>query len=250
MLRATTVLCSAMVLAVPHATRVALRAATLALPFAVVTAGVPTSHAGDWEVERDPFDVAVVGRYKAILAKTPHDAGALAQLVSLYRRYRTVEKLAAEYRAAPATWSSLVVLALVERKLGDDAATRVRLERAVALHDTDASTWRVLAQLREQAGDRIGARVALERAYAHSTPANDARALRDLVAFAQRSSDPESEERYFTQLVVVLPRDARVWTERGDAMARSGRFDLARESYVAAEQLLATDPEERVSVIV
>jgi tetratricopeptide (TPR) repeat protein len=230
MLRATAVLCTAIAFAVPTA--------------------VPMARAGDWEVQRDPFDAAVIARYKAILAKAPHDAGALAQLVSLYRRYRTVEKLAAEYRAAPETWHSLVVLALIERKLGDDANARVRLERAVALHDTDASTWRLLAQLREQSRDRIGAREALERAYAHSTPALDAHVLRDLVAFAQRSSDLESEERYFTQLVVVLPRDANVWTERGDAMVRSGRFDLARESYAAAEKLLVTDPEERVSVIV
>jgi tetratricopeptide (TPR) repeat protein len=226
-------------------------ATVLRMTIASAVIATPTSAvAGDWDVQRDPFDRGVIARYKAILAKSPHDASALAQMVSLYRRYRTVEKLANEYRSAPETWSSLVVLALIERKLGANAEARARLERAVVLHDRDAATWRVLAQLREHAGDRVGARIAYEQAYARTSGARDAQALRDLIAFAQKSSDHEREERYFSQLVVVLPRDARVWTERGDAMLNAGRFELARESYATAERLLSTSPEARISVIV
>lgn len=221
-----------------------------ALAMLLVTAWVAPARGGDWEVQRDPFDAAVVGRYKAILARAPHDAAALAQLMSLYRRFRTVEKLADEYRAAPETWSSLVVLGSIERTLGDDAGALAHFERAVALRDDDAATWRVLAQLREHAGDRIAARRAFELAYAHAPPAQDTQALRDLIAFAQKGSDHESEERYFDQLVVVVPRDPRVWIERGDAMTLAGRFDIARASYTTAEQLLVADPEERISVIV
>ena len=210
----------------------------------------PLAHAGDWEVQRDPFDAGVIARYKAILAKSPHDASALAQMVSLYRRFRTVEKLAGEYRATPPTWQSLVVLGLIERKLGDGAGALAHVERAVELHGDDYATWRVLAQLREQAGNRIAAREAYEQAYAHASAAHDVQALRDLIAFAQKSGDHDGEERYFTQLVVVVPRDPRVWVERGDAMMLAGRWDLARESFATAEQLLVTDLEERISVIV
>ena len=35
--------------------------------------------AGDWGVQRDPFDRTVIARYKAILASNPHDASALAK---------------------------------------------------------------------------------------------------------------------------------------------------------------------------
>jgi hypothetical protein len=52
---------------------------------------------GDWGVQRDPFDRAVVARYKAILAGNPHDASALAKVLELYRRYRTVDLLKEEY---------------------------------------------------------------------------------------------------------------------------------------------------------
>ncbi len=224
------------------------RAVAGLLAMAVVTAA--PARADDWSVQRDPFDRAVIGRYKAILARSPHDAGALAQMTSLYRRFRSVEKLVGEYRAAPETWQSLVVLGLLEQKLGDGAAARAHVERAVALGADDYASWRLLAQLREQAGDRIAARDAYEQAYADAPATHDPQALRDLIAFAQRSSDHEREERYFSQLVTVTPRDVRAWTDRGDAMLIAGRFDLARESFAAAEQLLATDPEERISVIV
>ena len=68
----------------------------------------------DWEVKHDPFDQKVVSRYKGILAKNPHDAGALAKLLSMYRRYRTVEKLEGEYKKAlekkPSDYATLAVL--------------------------------------------------------------------------------------------------------------------------------------------
>ena len=51
------------------------------------------ARAEDWGVKRDPFDAGVVRRYKAILARNPHDAGALRELVSLYGKYRTADKL-------------------------------------------------------------------------------------------------------------------------------------------------------------
>ena len=53
---------------------------------------------GDWGVTRDPFDKTVVARYKAILAKNPHDATALARLLEMYRRYKTVDLLKDEYQ--------------------------------------------------------------------------------------------------------------------------------------------------------
>lgn len=227
-------------------TRTMLRAAIAIVILALAT----PVHAGDWEVQRDPFDRQVIQRYKSILARSPHDAGVLAKVMSLYRRHRSVEMLASEYRAEPPSWASLVVLAQIERKLGEDSSALVHVERAVTLRDDDHATWRLLAHLRDGALDRIGAREAYEQAYAHAPPSQDAHALRDLIAFAQRGNDRDAEERYFTQLVVVVPRDPHLWVERGDAMMLAGRFDLARESFATAEQLFANDLEQRISVIV
>ncbi len=44
-----------------------------------------SARADDWGAKRDPFDPGVVSRYKAILAKNPHDGDALRRLVALYK---------------------------------------------------------------------------------------------------------------------------------------------------------------------
>src|SRR6478735_1754486 len=53
--------------------------------------------AGDWGVKRDPFNPTDIARYKAILRSNPHDAAALAKLLEMYRRYRTIDQLKDEY---------------------------------------------------------------------------------------------------------------------------------------------------------
>ena len=87
--------------------------AVLALCLALVPARAVADN--DWGVRRDPFDASVVRRYKALLARDPHDAAALRQLVAMYKRYRKVATLEAEYRAqieAKEDWAALVVLPL------------------------------------------------------------------------------------------------------------------------------------------
>ena len=82
------------------------------LPFllacVLALAGTPLvarAQPADWGATRDQFDKNVIARYKAILAKSPHDASALAKLLEMYRRYRTVDLLKEEYqkqvKAAP-----------------------------------------------------------------------------------------------------------------------------------------------------
>ncbi|MEO7096542.1 MAG: hypothetical protein ABI175_25005, partial [Polyangiales bacterium] len=70
-----------------------LAAAVMLAPLSAVT---PVS-ADDWGVTRDPFDKNVIARYKAILAKNPHDGSALAKLLEMYKRYRTIDLLKEEY---------------------------------------------------------------------------------------------------------------------------------------------------------
>ena len=73
--------------------RLFLACALMLAPIAVASA----QPADDWGVKRDPFDRTVIARYKAILARNPHDASALAKLLEMYRRYRTVDLLKEEY---------------------------------------------------------------------------------------------------------------------------------------------------------
>src|SRR5690606_15547753 len=91
---------------------------------AMAAVPAPVTHADDWGVTRDPFDLKEIAIYKGILARSPHDQGALAKLLEKYRRYRTVDLLKSEYSKllgkTPDNWSALVVLGHLYRKTGDD----------------------------------------------------------------------------------------------------------------------------------
>src|SRR5262245_43855611 len=80
---------------------------------------------GDWGETRAPFGKTVIPRYKVILAKNPHDASALAKLLEMYRRYRTVDLLKDEYQKVldknGSDWAALVVMGRLHRAIGDDA---------------------------------------------------------------------------------------------------------------------------------
>src|ERR1700759_532108 len=80
---------------------------------------------GDWGVKRDPFNPTDVARYKALLRGNPHDAFALAKLLELYRRYRTIDLLKDEYgklldKSADDV-PALIVMGRLQHTTGDDA---------------------------------------------------------------------------------------------------------------------------------
>ena len=145
------------------------------LAIAPVGAAVHTAHAqaGDWGVKRDPFDKTVVARYKALLAKNPHDASALAKLLEMYRRYKTVELLKEEYQKVldkePANWSALVVMGRLNKAIGDEQRALELLGKAVAAKDNDAPTWLLIGELQRGAGNNKDARSAYEKALTHSS---------------------------------------------------------------------------------
>src|SRR5262249_31410465 len=105
----------------------------------VVAAG---ARADDWTPRRDPFDPGVVRRYKEILARDPHDDGALRQPVALYQHYRTIATLEAEYRVrldAGEDWATLVVLARLPRSSRSESVALWK--RALAANPDDALGW-------------------------------------------------------------------------------------------------------------
>jgi tetratricopeptide (TPR) repeat protein len=207
----------------------------------------------DWGATRNLFDPQVIARYKAILARSPHDATALAKLLELYRRYSTVDALKGEYEKQlekHADWSGLVVLGRLMHATGDDARALDLWTQAVATKDDDAEAWIGIGELDKAAGHVQDARAAYDRALAHAG-AHDMKkkALRALADLALATGDTDGANAYFEQFLALDPHNAQLWIERGDAMLAAGKRDIALDSYTSAEKLLGSDPAKRVEVV-
>jgi tetratricopeptide (TPR) repeat protein len=236
------------------APRWSLWLALVALPPLAAPRSAAAAPDDDWQVQRDPFDKSVVARYKAILARSPHDAGALAKLLELYRRYRTVELLKTEYQAAlakkPDDWALLVALAKIQRATGDDAAALDLLTRATRANADDAAGWLLLGEIHKAFARTGEARQSYEQALGHGKDkATRSRALRALADLALSANDIEAANRYFKQFLELDPKNAQLWIEHGDAMLAAKRPDEAAASYAEAEKLLSGDPARRVEVV-
>lgn len=229
-----------------HALLLSTTAALLASP------AVQAQSADDWAVTRDPFDKSVIARYKAILSKNPHDAGALAKLLEMYRRYRTVDLLRSEYQKVAdgnGSASALVVLARIDKSTGDTARALELLRKASANLKDDAELWALIGDLAKPS-DASGARTAYDQALTLSkAPALKKRALRALADLALAANDVDAANNYFKAYLELEPRNAQLWLERGDAMLAAKKHTAAIESYDAAEKLLGTDPARRMEVV-
>ncbi len=214
-----------------------------------------TLHAApdDWGVQRDPFDLKEIAIYKGILARNPHDSGALAKLLEKYRRYRTVDLLKEEYTKALAKsddWATLVVLGHLYRKTGDDPRALDSWNKAVAKKDNDPATWLVIGEVHKAGGKTKDARTAYDKALGHSTQKDmKKKALRALADLALATNDIDAANAYFKQFLDLEPNNAQLWIERGDAMLQAGKRDVALESYAAAEKLLGSDPSRKIEVV-
>ncbi len=229
------------------------------LPFlvAAVLALAPvaaSAQPADWGVTRDPFDKNVIARYKGILAKNPHDAQALAKLLEMYRRYRTVDLLKEDYQKLldkkADDWASLVVMGRLQHATGDDARARDLWSKAVAGNDADAESWIAIGELDKGSGHNKDARAAYDKALGHATGKEmKKKALRALADLALATGDSDGANVYFKQFLDLDPTNAQLWIDRGNAMLAAGKRDVALESYTAAEKLLGTDPTRRVEVV-
>ncbi|HEY5950157.1 MAG TPA: tetratricopeptide repeat protein [Kofleriaceae bacterium] len=199
-------------------------------------------------MRRDPFDAAVVRRYKAILARDPHDARALGELVTLYRRHRTVATLEAEYRkelGSAEDWAKLVVLAQLPR--ASPAESLALWKRALAARPDDARGWLAIGDL---ATDVRAARDAYRQAVKHAASPRDQRlALTKLVGAAKSSNDATTLDAAYAELLVLAPKDGTLWLDRGSAQLAAGRLPDAIASLATAESLLASDPERRLTAM-
>ena len=231
-----------------------LLAAALATAAPLALERAAGAQPADWGATRDQFDKNVIARYKAILARNPHDGSALAKLLEMYRRYRTVDLLKEEYQKdidkKADDWASLVVLGRLMHTTGDDQRAGDLWTKAVAAKDDDAETWIDIGELDKAAGKNKEAREAYDKALAHAAQKDmKKKSLRALADLALTTGDNDGANAYFKQFLDLDPTNAQLWIERGDAMLAAGKRDVALESYSAAEKLLGSDPARRVEVV-
>lgn len=223
-----------------------------------VLAGTPApSHAqpDDWGAgPRDPFDKSVVAKYKGILARNPHDADALAKLLGMYRRYRTLDLLKTEYeaqlKAKAGDGPTLIMLGRIARAAGDDATALTYFETAAAARTDDGPLALELGDLYKRAGRLPDARAAFDRGLQHSKDkAPKMKALRALADLALGASDIDGAKAYFEQYIALDPSNVQLRIELGDALTTAGKHDDAIAAYVDAEKKLGGDPARKIEVI-
>lgn len=216
------------------------------LVLVAVLAIAGAAHADDWGPKRDPFDRNVVARYQAILAKDPYDP-ALAQLVSLFQRFRTVEALIEELDAK-GDGGSLVIAGRLLEDAKDNRAALASYQRAWVLRPDDPKLALRIAWL-ERTSEPERAREAYERALASPDKPVQREAIRGLLDLAHARRDRVAVIFHAKALANLDPRDARAQLEHGDAMLALDLIDSAVEAYTLAEKLYATDPVRRVEAI-
>ncbi|HEY7958395.1 MAG TPA: tetratricopeptide repeat protein [Polyangia bacterium] len=231
-----------------------MRRIALALALFVVAPLVPAR--ADWQVTRSPFDPALVARLERALATRPDDAAALSRLITLYRRYRTLDALTAEYTARAARhhdFADELVLGHLYRARGDHAHAADHYRLALAARPGDAHAELALA----------GEEVALKRAdlarplYLSAAKATrDPKAKRALLrkladlALAPDRGLPKAEavaeaRTYFDQMLALDPKDDDTRRELAEALAQAGAYDDASVEWRKIADHLGADPAAR-----
>jgi tetratricopeptide (TPR) repeat protein len=204
----------------------------------------------DWEVKRSPFDARLVTRYKALLDKDPFDAYAFRQLFDMYKRYRTVDALVAEYAKAPSTASTEAVRALLAKQRGQLDEAERRLQASLALH-ADPRAQALLGDVLFAAKKPGEAEAAFKAALDGTKDAARKPILQKLAQLALRAergvaaADALAEaRRYYDELLKLAPNDNDIRREYAEVLAARGvPKDAAAEwSKLAAR---AKDPVER-----
>lgn len=209
----------------------------------------------DWgPVVRDKFDKSVAAKYKAILAKNPHDADALNRLMAMYRKYRTIDQLKDEYTAAlaksPDDFDLLVVQARIAKSMGDEPGALAQFEAAAKAKPTDADVQVEIGTLYRNSGKKDEAKTAFDAALKHADDKKTKMtALRALADIAISNNDVDGAKKYFEQFIDLDPKNSQLRLELGDALMNASKFDDAIAAYRDAEKMLGSDPAKKMDVI-
>jgi tetratricopeptide (TPR) repeat protein len=209
---------------------------------------------GDWSVRRDPFDPAVVARYKAILAKNPADQAALRKLVGLYSRYRSMDLLIREYERVatdkPGDYAAAVVLGHLHLQQGNREQARAQYERGASLRPDNAAVLIALGDLDRQDGRLAEARSAYERALPQARgKAGESYLVRALAELALGEKDLDAARRHYERYFALAPADVQARIEFGEALAQHGQHQAAIAAIQDAVARLRTDPARQIELM-
>jgi tetratricopeptide (TPR) repeat protein len=208
----------------------------------------------DWSVRRDPFDPAVVSRYKAILARNPADQAALRKLVGLYARHRSVELLIREYERVatdkPNDYAAAVVLGHIQLQQGNREQARAQYERGASLRPDSAAVLIALGDLDRQDGRLAEARGAYERALPQSRgKAGESHLVRALAELALGQKDLDGARGYYERYFALAPQDVQARVELGEALAQHGQHQAAIDVLEDAIARLRADPARQIELM-
>ncbi|MBW2733398.1 MAG: tetratricopeptide repeat protein [Deltaproteobacteria bacterium] len=212
-----------------------MRFAASLIPLCLVLC-VSTAQANDWTLKRSPFDARLVGRYKQLLERRPNDGYALAKLIKLYRRYRTVGALLKEYRAKansrPKSFPLQVIAGHLHRRTGDTKRAIAYYERAAKLRPKSPTAPAALGALYRRSGDSAKAQASYERALALARAKRlRKRYLRALANMALARRDLPAARAYFAKLVKIAPHNILLRIELAQSLARARLHKEAVEQY-------------------
>lgn len=220
----------------------------------LLACAAPTAHAADdWQVTRSPFDPRIIARYKQLLRKNPDDGFALGKLLQLYRRHKSLDALAAEYKGA--SGAERIVLGHIHRERGVWSEAEAAYRAALDAGDGRARLH--LAGALERQGKAEAARALYEAALAE---AKDARAkrpiLRKLVAIAtlpgQAGSKKAQLERargWFEQLLALDPNDDDTRRELAELYAQAGQPERGGAEWLRIAERLSADPARQAEAL-
>ncbi len=236
--------------------RLTLISLSIALAVVFVTPPLVSSASAqsDWNVKRDPFDRAVVARYKRLLARNPADTGALRRLTQLYRRHRSVALLIREYERELARdandYAAAVVLGHLHLEQGDRASARRYYEQAAEAKPDSGAVQQALGDLYRQDGEVAAARSAYERAL-KVTKAKSAKASLELALaeLALSAGDLAAARGHYERYFPLAPKDIDARLQLGDALAQGGEHQAAIAVLEQAADKLRTDPARQIEVV-
>jgi tetratricopeptide (TPR) repeat protein len=220
-----------------HIGKVASRAFFFCASLGIALTVLPLSARGDdWSVRRDPFDKRIVGRYKALLERRPNDGYALAKLVKLYSRYRTLGALIKEYqnkaRRNPKRFSYQVIVGNLYRRSGQREKAIVYYQKAAALRPKSPAVPAALGSLYKRMGKYPEAVAEYKKALSLSrTKRSKKRYLRALANIALNQRDLTGARTYFKRLVKLDPRNVFLRIELAQSLARAKLHKEAIEQY-------------------
>lgn len=185
----------------------------------------PVRAQGDpWSVRRSAFDPRVVARHKAMLRRSPSDAKALAKLVGLYRKHRTLDKLVGEFRAEaraqPKSYALALILARLQLKAGEAEAALGELSRAAELGPTRATPHALRGAVLERRGELSQARAAYEEALSRARGDKQKRRYLDALAgIALSQRDLAAAADFYRKQLAIGPKSPRLLLKLAQVLA-------------------------------